>query len=54
MTPEESDARLRQIHDEWRRWCAAHPVADFRRSDDAAKQEAMVAVPKDADEGRAS
>ena len=54
MTPEESDARLRQIHDEWRRWCAAHPATDFRWLDDAARQEAMAGVPKDADEGHAS
>ena len=44
MTPEESDARLRKIHEEWRRWCAAHPTGDFRQADETSQQDATTAV----------
>jgi hypothetical protein len=42
MTPEESDARLRAIHEEWRRWCAANPVGDVRRSSERSQSDATV------------
>jgi hypothetical protein len=29
MTPEESDARLRKIHEEWREWCQRNPLPKF-------------------------
>jgi hypothetical protein len=46
MTPEESDARLRKIHQEWRQWCADHPLPDLPESD--------IAVSQGADEPAAS
>jgi hypothetical protein len=38
MTPEESDARLRRIHEEWRRWCEANRGNSIRRLDDGAQR----------------
>jgi hypothetical protein len=34
MTPEESDARLRRIYEDWRRWCEANRGNGIRRVDD--------------------
>jgi hypothetical protein len=50
MTPEESDARLRRIHEEWQRWCKAHPTGGFRIADAEPQEDAADAGPGSADE----
>jgi hypothetical protein len=50
MTPEESDARLRRIHEEWRRWCAAHPTGGFREADTGSRDKPATVLPEQGDE----
>jgi hypothetical protein len=54
MTPEESDARLRKIHEEWRRWCAEHPNGDFRQTGEPAPPDGTASGSDQCDEEVAS
>jgi hypothetical protein len=40
MTPEESDSRLRKIHEAWREWCRRNPLPKPAKVDEEKRGDA--------------